>query len=381
MKKIVRFLLTVSLMLSLSVFANADCQLVRPPDYDPSSFVVPYSLYPSSSVPFILTSRPSTSTGGWVYLTEQDNLYVGSGAILSSQSTQYPNCIFFGKGDFLPVNRPNYWWNFIGKITDANGYVLQASDFNAIGIQVVSSGNFGPTQGYVSRASDNTYQWNDGYLQICVSDVAWSFSNAGYTMFINVTNSSVVAPLSFEVEVFEAYIDESSTTAYPFVFGGTAHIDTSVPEGPKDPNDHSQYGSASDQVEWYNDAFGGAVDPELDDRMGEATDMLLQEQEIEDQVISGLNQYSSQVDPAILTFPTQIVNGLSFIGSTFMSSYNALGDIGFVISLSMMLGVVLVLIGRGESALAREKANARYERRRDENRAYYENMRNKSKGG
>lgn len=384
MKKIVCFLLAVSLMLSLSVcsFATPVLTPVDPnsPEYGTEfSGVIPYSLAPTNGYMWVLSGR-SGDVGTWTRLLESDGIYSGSGAILTyvgTQQSNYRNSFYIELGAQPSTNMPYYWWNFIGKITDANGYVLKASDFNAFGVMTVSGNSLGVNVGTVTPASDNVYQWNDGYLQISLSGDTWKYSSTNPALFCNISNSNVVSPLSFEVEKFEAYLDEDSATSYPFVFGGSAHIDTSVPEGPKDPNDHSQYGSASDQVEWYNDAFGGAVDPELGDRMGEATDMLLQEQEIEDQVISGLNQYSSQVDPAILTFPTQIVNGLSFIGTTFMSSYNALGDIGFVISLSMMLGVVLVLIGRGEGALARGMAASARERRRTE----YASKRDMDKGG
>lgn len=390
MKKIVRFLLTVSLMLSLSLVSFASPQLV-PVDEDDlaygrtlsSSGIIPYALVPMTGEISILTARTGTwgDYGTWTTLISEDDLYIGSGGMLSyigSTSSKYQNAFFVRRNDYLPTNTPYYWWNFIGKVTDANGYVLQASDFQYFGIQEVSdNGTFGVNKGATEAASDNVYSFDDGYLQIAISGEEWDVTNSGYALYACISNSSVVAPVSFEIEKFEAYSGESSSTAYPFTFGSGAHSTTPPVPEVKDPNDHTQYGSASDQVEWYNDAFGGAVSPELGDRMGEATDMLLQQEEIEQDVIADFQQYSSQVDPATLTFPTAVLNGMSFIGSTFMSSYNNLGDISFVISLSMMIGVVLALIGRGEGALAREKANARYERRRDENRAYYEQMRNK----
>lgn len=385
MKRFASVLLAVVLMLSLSVFSFADTLLQGGDPFDPSlnNKVVPYNLTRSvltgSQGIYYMTGRETVSRVTFTQAVQDGDLYIGSGAILTyngqSTGSDYQRCFSIGRAlDYLPYNDPHYWWNLIIKITDANGYVLKTSDFDQFGVQLSSISSVGLNMGHVDPASDNCYQFSDGYIQVALERTAWEYSNESGVMYLNVSNSSVVAPLTFELEVCDVYSGEAESVK-PFPFGPDAHSTT--PPGPKDPNDASQYGDAEDQVEWYNDAFGGAVDPELGDRMDEATDILLQEQEIEDQVISGLNQYSSQVDPAILTFPTQIVNGLSFIGTTFMSSYNALGDIGFVISLSMMLGVVLVLIGRGEGALARGMAASARDRRRTE----YASKRDMDKGG
>lgn len=387
MKRFASVLLAVVLMLSLSVFAFATpfMEDITPSDsgyISPYDGIMPYSLIPMANGISILTAVSNNTKGTFTSLVDDGTgLYVGSGAILTQINTDpiYNNLFYIGRNDAIPVNSPSYWWNFIGKITDANGYVLQASDFNNFGVRMVStSGNMTQNVGHVSPASDNCYQFSDGYIQIAVAEEdGWSYSNTYGFLYCNVSNSSVVAPLSFEVEKFEIYSGESSSASHPFPFGSGAHSTTPPAPEVRDPNDASQYGTAQDQVQWYNDAFGGAVDPELDNKINAGNDMLLQQEEIEQDVIADFQQYSSQVDPANITFPTAVLNGMSFIGSTFMSSYNNLGDISFIISLSMMIGVVLALIGRGEGALAREKANSRYERRRDENRAYYEQMRNK----
>lgn len=390
MKKIVCFLLAVSLMLSLSVCAFASPELIPVDENDPaygSNFVpipsrgiTPYALVPASQNPFILTAR-SGSTATFTQLVDNgDGLLVGSGGILSyigSTQSSYTGTFYIRSPDYLPVNVPNYWVNFIGKITDANGYVLQPSDFNKYAMFISYASSFGINLGMQDPASDNIYQFEDGYLQIALSWNKFNYADSYAALAVNVSNSSVVGPLTFEVEKFEFYSGESSTTAYPFDFGGNAHIIT--PPGPvvKDPNDASQYGTAQDQVQWYNDAFGGAVDPELDNKIVAGNDMLLQQEEIEQDVIADFQQYSSQVDPANITFPTAVLNGMSFIGTTFMSSYNNLGDISFVISLSMMIGVVLVLIGRGEGALARGISSSSRERRRTE----YASDRDMKKGG
>lgn len=388
MKKIVCFLLAVSLMLSLSVFSFASPELIPVDENDPaygidyvptaSRGVTPYALVPSAGNIMVLSQR-SSSVSNWISLVSDGDEYVGSGGILSyigSTSSDYQRSFYVRREDYIPVNSPYYWWNFIGRITDANGYVLQPSDFNNIAVFTVSNNGFlGSNQGMISPASDNCYGFSDGYIQVAVSSDSWGYSNMGYALAVNVSNTSVVAPLSFEVELFDVYSGESSPTVYPFAFGSTAH--NPPPSGPKDPNDALQYGSASDQVEWYNDAFGGAVDPELDNKIVAGNDMLLQQEEIEQDVIADFQQYSSQVDPANITFPTAVLNGMSFIGTTFMSSYNNLGDISFVISLSMMIGVVLVLIGRGEGALARGMSASSRERRRTE----YASERDMKKGG
>lgn len=380
MKKIVCFLLAVSLMLSLSVFSFATPELTSwPTEEYLDNIVIPYALVPTSNGISVLASR-NESAGTWTQLIENSSgIYEGQGTIsYIGADTSYNRTFYVQANTPISNQSPNYWWNFIGRITDANGYILQASDFNKFALyQVSSAGNFLGSMGFTDPATDNIYQFEDGYIQIAISSTRFDYANAGQALACNISNSSVVAPLSFEVEVMEAYQGESSTTVYPFTFGSGAH--NVVPPAPeiKDPNDHTQYGSASDQVEWYNDAYGSAVNPELEDKMSATTDMLLQEQEIEEQMISGIQQYAPSVDPVNLTMPTQIVNGLSFIGNTFMGSYNALGDIGFVISFSMMLGVVLVLIGRGEGALARGMASSARERRRTE----YASDRDMKKGG
>lgn len=385
MKKIVFFLLAVFLILSLSVFSFASPQIIPVYEGDdgyvsPFSGIVPYSLVNPTGNIAISSSGTTDSSIVFTSLIDDGNgLFVGSGGVLTSLSSSsiYNNLFYIGRLNYIPTGSDYSWINFVGKIIDANGYVLQASDFNNFGVRVCSNSNLSANIGHVTPASDNIYQFSDGFLQISISQQGWSYSNAYPLLYCNVSNSSVVAPLSFQVETFDYYSNEASGTTYPFTFGSGAH--TVVPDTPveKDPNDHSQYGSASDQVEWYNDAYGSAVDPELEDKMSATTDMLLQEQEIEEQMISGIEQYAPSVDPANLTMPTQIVNGIRFIGTTFMGSYNALGDIGFVISFSMMLGVVLVLIGRGEGALARGIAASARERRRTE----YASDRDMKKGG
>lgn len=375
MKKFFSVVFAAFLMLSLSLCSFAEC-LLQNPDVIPEDFIMPYALVPPQDEGAFIQSGGTYSSPVFTHLSQSGSFWTGSGGVLINTDLGYSNCFFIGMSTSWVPNKPVMWWNVLLKVTDSNGYVLRPSDISSMGIVSLSSSlKYVHNLGSVSVASDNLHGFSDGFLQFALSySDSHSFSYGGYFLYVNVSNSSVEAPLSFQVEKFDYYDSESSVSVPPFSFPDSGH---NVPSGPKDPNDHTQYGSASDQVEWYNDAFGAAVNPELDNKMSSTTSMVEQEQEIEDQMLAGLNQYAPSVDPANLTMPTQIVNGLQFIGNTFMSSFNSLGDVGFVISFSMMLGVVLVLIGRGESALARGMAASARERRRTE----YASQRDMKKGG
>lgn len=228
----------------------------------------------------------------------------------------------------------NTWVYFRFKLSSSSASAT-ASQFSNYNIALSPSNDSSNGDGALYQDS------TDGYIEAWFSLPLSSSVTPSYVyldLYTSFTGNSLT------VGDIQLYVDESSPTVPP-----------SVDPDPEDPA-----GIFRPLIDWFDSTFGGVVDPEtnpdaaaLQSGIDEVDSALVQQGAIEDQVFSGIEQYSADVDPENLSWPFGLISSLGWIGTTFMSFYSEAGDIQFVIILSMTIGATLLILGRGLVALVR----------------------------
>ena len=144
---------------------------------------------------------------------------------------------------------------------------------------------------------------------------------------------------TIEINGVKLFLDTDSITNHPDYSGGGGDD----PSGP-------DYGEFVPLINWYDDTFGSATSPELTDKLDTIRDQQSQIEVVEDQIFNGITDYAPGVDPGSLSWPSGLISALGWIGTTFMAVYDNTGDVQFVFGLSLVIGLTLLMIGRGQAA-------------------------------
>lgn len=152
--------------------------------------------------------------------------------------------------------------------------------------------------------------------------------------------SDTITSQTIEINGVNLFLDTDSITNHPDYSGGGGDD----PSGP-------DYGEFVPLINWYNDIFGAAVSPEVSSSVSEIEQAQSQIEVVEDEIFSGITEYSDDVDPDLLSWPTDLLSAVSWIGHTFMGLYDGAGDARFLISVSMTIGICMLIIGRGGHAI------------------------------
>lgn len=131
-----------------------------------------------------------------------------------------------------------------------------------------------------------------------------------------------------------------------------------------DPESDDPYGEFRPLVDYYEGTGTGAANGEgaqaVDAVASDLSNKVSQIETFEDSIGSMMDEQLGGLDPSQLQMPTNILSGVHWIGQTFMSTYDNLGEFQYIVLFPMFVGLALLFIGRGERAVNMHASRARY---------------------
>lgn len=217
------------------------------------------------------------------------------------------------------------WYHLRARFTTNTGAYLKASDFD----------QFYWRQGAIVNATSTgsmIFDASDGYIDFWLKYTQTAAGTANQTNVyckpVNVLVNDNVTKI--EINQFNYWHNETSAT--PPISGGTDEPVDNTPD-------------------WINNNYGAGVDPDISSGANEISNQVAQLHQFENDIFDGLDEYTGQVDPSVVVFPSTILGALAWVSSYFMDLYGQLGDLQFVITFPMFLGLALMFIGRMSVAI------------------------------
>lgn len=102
---------------------------------------------------------------------------------------------------------------------------------------------------------------------------------------------------------------------------------------------------------YLEDSFSAANNPALSAGAQEGSIALEGNEAIEGELQESLDNNVGNIDFNSYALPAGILNAVLWIGNTFTGFYNELGDMQIVITLPLVVGLILLMIGRGSRAI------------------------------
>lgn len=164
------------------------------------------------------------------------------------------------------------------------------------------------------------------------------------------------------------YIRSIEFGDFRFYDNGTwpgSHPDLDGNYGGSDPDDPDDpYGEFRPLVDYYEGTGTGAANGEgaqsVDAVASDLSNKVSQIETFEDSIGLMIDEQVGGLDPSQLQMPTNILSGVHWIGHTFMSAYDNLGEFQYIVLFPMFVGLALLFIGRGERAVNMHVSRARY---------------------
>lgn len=309
-----------------------------------------YAAY-SSDVSLFSASEPAETevygikgySSSWVSYALGSSSYTGTISrkqILSSLGYGFNYLFYFNPSVRLAAGA-NHWLHFKLKISDGSSSI-SLSDITGVKMGLNEDDGFISSTLYSGSYSITAL--DNGYLDVWVpwtcSSSTSSIVSTSQAFQLCLNTASTVSAWDCEIYGVQIYVDTDSITEHPVYSSGGGG-------GSSDPS----YGEYQDLINWYNDTFGAAVSPEVSSSVSEIEQAQSQIEVVEDEIFSGITEYSDDVDPDLLSWPTELLSAVSWIGQTFMGLYDGAGDARFLISVSMTIGICMLIIGRGGHAI------------------------------
>ena len=102
---------------------------------------------------------------------------------------------------------------------------------------------------------------------------------------------------------------------------------------------------------YLEDAFTAANDPALSEGAQQGSAALEGNEVIEGELQESLDNNVGNIDFTSYSLPAGILNAVLWITNTFTGFYNKLGDMQIVLTLPLVVGLILLMIGRGSRAI------------------------------
>lgn len=102
---------------------------------------------------------------------------------------------------------------------------------------------------------------------------------------------------------------------------------------------------------YLEDSFAEANDPALSEKAQEGSSALEGNEAIEGELQESLDNNVGNIDFTSYALPAGILNAVLWITNTFTGFYNELGDMQIVLTLPLVVGLILLMIGRGSRAI------------------------------
>lgn len=347
MKRLISLVLVAALLISFSfVFAESVTVVIsgsnvtsKPSGWDGNSTYNRVVHYPTTDSSSLLNSYYNAFSFSDIGYVTYDRLFQNTGNV------QYPYTI----RNYLSVNLPSVTsWvpsNPHSYTVGSSGATLNYTSISGANdmLQLVPVSNVLLTPGVhyllsVSLSSISELQavgFVDYPSEVTVVDTVIALSEvAGQTIFNGQISFTVSAPVSIRsLPVRSVFVNDSSAEVYQYSLSYSGY-----------ESNEDVVQAIKDQTQHFEDSFGGAVNPGQAGANQEIQDNVGQLEDFDNKIFTDVSDYTSQLDFGLGDW-SEAAAGISYIGSIFMLIWD--NSPTQVIVLSLMVGLCLLILGRG----------------------------------
>lgn len=194
-------------------------------------------------------------------------------------------------------------------------------------------------------------------LQVIASDFKFLNGQMDFNIIIYAESSKTFSG-GFEISIPSTTCPSSITLSYDFSGNALEQITEPVEAG-------------KTIEEWLQDIFNtiksgvtgegdpGVTSPEIDAGVSDATDYQTQIDAFQDTVIGDFNTNFAELDLGSFAFPAGVLSAMSWISGIFMDFYNKAGDLQYLVIFPCLVGISLMIIGRGSRAMVSSSMRSR----------------------
>ena len=347
MKRLISLVLVAALLISFSfVFAESVTVVVsgsnltsKPSGWDGNSTYNRVVHYPTTKPEGLLNSYYDALSLSDIGYVTFDTLFQNTGNV------QFPYTIqgrlsadFPSVTSWVPSNPHSYT---VGSTGASLNYTSIAGATDMLQLVPVSNVLLTPGVNYllsVSLSSISDLQsvgFVDYPSEVTVVDTVIAIAEvAGQTFFNGQISFTVSSPVSIKsLPVRSIFVNDSTAEVYQYSLSYSGY-----------ESNEDVVQAIKDQTQHFEDSFGGAVNPGQAGANQEIQDNVGQLEDFDNKIFTDVSDYTSQLDFGLGDW-SEAAAGISYIGSIFMLIWD--NSPTQVIVLSLMVGLCLLILGRG----------------------------------